>query len=119
MSLSEAVKRGLMQTFSWEGRAFRAEYWWFSLFGIICCIAGFAPTIAWEVPVVALVWLLVIVPTLGVFVCRMHDTGRSGWSWCWSWIPLIGLIGLCGFLCERGGPKANEYSRPPGTKVDW
>ncbi|MDO0937209.1 hypothetical protein QQY66_37865 [Streptomyces sp. DG2A-72] len=39
------------------------------------------------------------------------DTDRSGWSWFWSWSPLIGLIGLFGFLCERGGPKTNEYGR--------
>jgi uncharacterized membrane protein YhaH (DUF805 family) len=78
VSFSEAVKRGLTQTFSREGRAFRAEYWWFSLFSIICYLAGLAPTIAGEVLVGALVWVLVIVPTLGVFVCGMHDTGRSG-----------------------------------------
>ncbi|MGC9544405.1 DUF805 domain-containing protein [Streptomyces sp. UG1] len=119
VSFSEAVKRGFAQTFSWSGRASRAEYWWFFLFYIICLIASTALTVQSEVPVVAFVWLLLVVPTLGVFVRRMHDCNRSGWSYFWSLIPLIGLIVLIAFLCERGDPETNDYGRPPERKVDW
>ncbi|MEV0636958.1 DUF805 domain-containing protein [Streptomyces sp. NPDC050619] len=119
VSFSEAVQHGLAQTFSWEGRASRSEYWWFILFGIICYAPSIALTIALEFPIVLLVWLFLFVPTLGVFVRRMHDCGRTGWSWFWSVVPLIGPIVLLAFLCERGDPKTNEYGLPPGTKVDW
>jgi uncharacterized membrane protein YhaH (DUF805 family) len=119
VGFSEAVRRGLTQTFSWEGRASRSEYWWFILFGIACYIPSVALTVAWEYPVVAFVWLLLIVPTLGVFVRRMHDTGRSGWSYFLSWIPLIGLIVLIAFLCQRGDAETNEYGLPPGAKREW
>ncbi|GAB3015105.1 DUF805 domain-containing protein [Streptomyces pseudoechinosporeus] len=119
VGFSEAVKRGFTKTFSWEGRASRAEYWWFYLFSLACLIPSVALTVAWEVPVVLPVWLFLFVPSLGVFVRRMHDCGRSGWNWLWPCIPLIGVIVLLALLCDRGDSETNEYGWPPGSRADW
>ncbi|MER5220431.1 DUF805 domain-containing protein [Streptomyces flaveus] len=119
VGFSEAVKRGFTKTFSWSGRASRAEYWWFFLFILIWYIPGIVLLAERDVPVLFFACLLLSVPWLGVFVRRMHDCGRSGVNWLWSWIPLIGPIVLLAMLCDRGDPETNEYGWPPGSRADW
>jgi uncharacterized membrane protein YhaH (DUF805 family) len=115
VGFSVAVKRGFTKAFSWGGRASRAEYWWFVLLYLACL----ALAIALEPTLAPLVWLVMFVPTLGVFVRRMHDCGRSGWNWLWSWVPVIGTIVLLAMLCHRGDSETNEYGWPPGSRADW
>ena len=79
-----------------DGRAGRAEYWWFTLANIIIWIGllilmGIAYALADALGViVGLVllgyWLALIVPSLAVLFRRLHDTNKSGW---WLLIALI------------------------------
>ncbi|MDQ1033180.1 uncharacterized membrane protein YhaH (DUF805 family) [Streptomyces umbrinus] len=87
MRFKQAVVHGLTKAVDWKGRASRSEYWWFLLFCVLCYIPSIDLTVQLDSPVVAFVWLALIVPTLGVFVRRLHDRNRSGWWWFLGFVP--------------------------------
>jgi uncharacterized membrane protein YhaH (DUF805 family) len=98
-----------------SGRARRQEYWMFVLFNIIATIIleivdfaiGTAPWLT------LLYFLGVLLPSLGVTIRRLHDTGRSG-GWIFiSLVPLVGSIILLVFLVSEGGQEPNNYGPNP------
>jgi uncharacterized membrane protein YhaH (DUF805 family) len=90
------AKRPVLEKYAdFNGRAPRAEYWWFFLavviamivVGIIESILGLkGMVLGLYGPLTLLLWLAVIVPNIAVGVRRLHDTNRSGW---WILLPLI------------------------------
>ena len=47
--------------------------------------------------------LAVIVPSIALFVRRMHDINRSGWSWLWVLVPIVGWIYIIYLLIQPTG----------------
>ena len=104
------------------GRSRRSEYWYFQLFNglvfVVLVVFGilFAKTGG---SVQAIIFpcgvysLLSYVPSLSCTVRRLHDTGRSGWWYCISFIPLIGAIILLIFLITDSDQGWNEYGHNP------
>jgi len=104
-----------------DGRARRAEYWWYTLFNLIIYVVliGLGLLIGGSdnnSPVlgalIGVYILAVILPTLAVTSRRLHDSGLSGW---WQ---LVGIIPLGGFavfimtlLSGNNGP--NKYGPDP------
>lgn len=66
----------------------------------------------------ALFALASFLPALGVLVRRLHDTGRSGWNFCWNFIPYIGPIIVFIFTCLQGTEGPNEYGEGPDAPLD-
>ncbi len=111
-----------------SGRAGRSEFWYFALFNaIVLIILGliggvFTPSQSrltfslLTVPyyIYALASLL---PSLGVTVRRLHDTGKSGWMIFLGLIPLIGAIILLVFYILDSEPSANKYGPNPKVGV--
>ena len=110
----------LKNYFNFSGRATRSEYWWFILISIII---GFVLEIV-DVIIFSssggeilgflsiIYYLAVFIPGLAVLFRRLHDTGRSGWWWLISLIPLIGAIVLIVFACLDSTPD-NKYGKNP------
>lgn len=79
-----------------EGRAGRAEYWWFFLANfliglVIQVLAGVSDALV----ILSVIYsLALLIPGLAVAVRRLHDTNKSGW-----WI-LIALVPLVGSSCS-------------------
>ncbi len=100
-----------------EGRAGRAEYWWFFLanFLISLVLQGLGRG-ASILAIVSLIYsLALLIPGLAVAVRRLHDTNKSGWWILISLVPLVGIIVLIVFLATDGDPGANQYGNPdPG-----
>jgi uncharacterized membrane protein YhaH (DUF805 family) len=106
-----------------DGRARRAEFWWFSLvnMGFIFTIAILAVVLASASETLAgigaltyLVYMLaMIVPSLAVAVRRLHDTGKSGAMYLLILIPLVGSIILLVFFATDGDRMANKYGPSP------
>ena len=105
----------------WEGRATRSEYWYFSLFTLLITIGlaiidtglGTMDEATGQGLLGALWSLFILLPTIAVFVRRLHDTGRSGW---WFWIllvPLIGFIVILVFMCIDSESEENQYGANP------
>jgi uncharacterized membrane protein YhaH (DUF805 family) len=96
MSPVDWAKRPIMEKYAdFNGRAPRAEYWWFALalviayvvIGIVEGIVGIQHMIFYSYgPLSALLWLATLVPSIAVGVRRLHDTNRSGW---WILLPIV------------------------------
>jgi uncharacterized membrane protein YhaH (DUF805 family) len=99
-----------------SGRACRREYWFFVLFNfIIGLILGLLTLI----PVAGnILWIFsfayslgIIVPAIAVTIRRLHDTGRSGLSLFFIFIPLVGIIILIVFMAKDGTSGENQYGQ--------
>ncbi|MFC8586208.1 DUF805 domain-containing protein [Streptomyces sp. NPDC057217] len=97
-----------------SGRARRKEFWMFQLFNIIAVIILSILDSILGIQVLSLVYTLaVFLPSLGVSVRRLHDTGRSGWWILIALVPLVGGIILLVFNCLEGEQQQNAYGPNP------
>ena len=102
-----------------SGRARRQEYWMFVLINILISIAlGFVDGVIGTAGVLSLVYsLAILIPSLAVFVRRLHDTDRSAWWLLLGFIPVIGAIVLLVFAVLEGVTGDNEYGSDPKAGV--
>ncbi len=116
---------------NFDGRARRAEFWYFTLvnvilafvFGFFAVITGFLEG-GNDVPVAFIVsmilfflgYLVMLIPSIAVAVRRLHDTGKSGWWYLLRVIPFVASVGsivLLVFYCIEGDRGQNEYGPDP------
>ncbi len=110
----------LKKYFVFQGRARRKEYWMFALFNMLAYIAlaivegilGMGGEGGLGV-LSTLYTLAVLLPSLGVTVRRLHDTGRSGWWLLICLVPFIGGIVLLIFLVLDSQTGTNQYGPNP------
>jgi len=98
-----------------NGRVRRKEFWSFTLVSVIISVVlGIVDSILGKMGIgfTGYIYsLAVLVPSLGLLVRRLHDTGKSGW-----WI-LLGLTGIGAFVVlyfaclDSTGP--NEFGPDP------
>ncbi|WGY68592.1 DUF805 domain-containing protein [Burkholderia cepacia] len=122
MGFSEAVRTVLNKYATFEGRARRAEYWYFTLVSVILSIVvqiigavgreGGLITLL-LLGIICLVSLALIIPGIAVSVRRLHDTGRSGWFLLIALIPIVGGILLLVWMCSRGTDGPNRFGADP------
>jgi uncharacterized membrane protein YhaH (DUF805 family) len=101
MSFFEAIEACLTKYAVFEGRAPRAEYWWFVLF-----TTAVESILAHVIPLLGdLVGLVFLLPIWAVGVRRLHDIDRSGW---WLLLPLPALLItlICGTAAYATGTDA-------------
>ena len=116
--------QGLEQYADFEGRARRAEFWWFNLvlYGINIVIVILGAVLGEFLAVLETVstvvlWihgLALLLPQLAVTARRLHDTGKSGWWMLLMLIPILGWIPLLVFLLTPSDAGQNRYGREPG-----
>ena len=98
MTFFEAVAKCYRKYFVFKGRASRAEYWWifvaFFLFAWPLLLAETSEGTWFTILsfVYFMLTLSVIMPLLATWTRRMHDVGKSGWSWLFIFIPVVGFI---------------------------
>jgi uncharacterized membrane protein YhaH (DUF805 family) len=106
-----------------NGRARRAEYGWFLLFGAaVGFVAGFLDAALFGInPYTGQVnYALTIIASLGL-ICpavsaasrRAHDFGQTGWLAALTVIPYLGLIAALVFVFIPGAPGENKYGPNP------
>ncbi|MDQ0795180.1 DUF805 domain-containing protein [Streptomyces sp. B1I3] len=97
-----------------SGRARRKEYWMFVLFNFIVAVVLVAIGAALKTQIPYIIYIVaVLIPMLAVVVRRLHDTGRSGWWFLITFVPLVGGIILLVFMCTEGARGTNEYGADP------
>ncbi len=103
-----------------SGRARRKEYWYFFLFNIIISfVLGFIESLVGiaagsDYSVLGIIYgLAVLLPSIGVSIRRLHDTGRSGWWLFIGLIPLIGAIILLIYMVSDSQAGTNQYGPSP------
>jgi uncharacterized membrane protein YhaH (DUF805 family) len=107
-----------------SGRARRKEYWWFFLVSLIIVVALITIGDLARLPMIRigpfrpripnLIYALAVLsPTIAVGFRRLHDTGRSGWWWLLSLVPVIGQIVLLVLYAADGDAGDNKYGPDP------
>lgn len=112
MDFGQAIKTCLNKYATFDGRAGRAEFWWFVLFNVLVSIAA---SIVWH-RLGNVAGLVLLLPSLAVGARRLHDIGKSGWFQLLWLVPIIGLIILVYWAVQKGDPNSNEYGPPPGVE---
>ena len=104
-----------------SGRARRMEYWYFVLFNLIVAfVLALIDTLLGTTTGVSsfgllsgLYGLAVLIPTLALWVRRLHDIDRTGWWLLINLVPLVGTIVLLVFALTPGTPGSNQYGPDP------
>lgn len=119
MDFLTSVKTCLTNYVTFQGRAIRSEYWWFTLFLIVVSLvlAGVDVMIfgsdGFFSPLSDLFGLATLLPGLAVTARRLHDIDRSGWWMLIGLIPLIGWVILIYWLVQRGTDGPNRFGNDP------
>lgn len=89
-----------------KGLASRADYWYFVLFNalITWSIVGLFNLFSLTAGTVinCILSLILLLPSLGITVRRLHDIGKKGTMIFIAFIPLVGVIWLIVLLCQKG-----------------
>ena len=111
----------LKQYAVFTGRSRRQEFWMFVLFNfIVAVVLGIVEGVIGSGGVLGSLYsLAVLLPSIGVGIRRLHDTGRTGWWLLIGLIPLIGTIVLIVFTVQDSQPGANEYGPNPKEAAGW
>ena len=97
------------------GRAPRTEYWMFTL---VSALIAIGLSILELRMVIGLYAVAVFLPTIGVSIRRLHDTGRSGWWLLIGVIPFFGTIVLIVFAAQDSHTETNQYGPNPKNTTD-
>ena len=131
VSFKNAIKNFYCKAFDFKSRATRAEYWWAELYCIIIflVLAGTVELVEHSnfLSGICLITLLFhIIAKLSLFVRRVHDLGKSGWSILWMYlsclIPIVGrivsLLIFVNYTFSKGEKRDNEYGPNPYESGD-
>lgn len=121
----EAIQICFSKYATFEGRARRSEYWFYTLFiwavqmilyilGII--ILGKSPEDGTNI-LMSIFSLATLVPSLAVFWRRMHDIGKSGAWFFLNLVPCVGSIVLLVFELTDSQPGENQFGMSPKYPV--
>jgi len=115
MSFTEAIKTCFNKYVCFEGRARRSEYWYWTLFAMAVSTVIYAlfRNSSLLTTVSSIVSLAFLLPGLGVCVRRLHDIGKSGWTYLFILIPFVGAILLLVWICRDSQPGSNQYGPNP------
>jgi len=104
MNFTESISTCFSKYADFNGRAERAEFWWWVLFVfLVNVITGMISPL-----VSTLFSLATFLPCIAVTARRLHDINRSGWWQLIGLIPLIGLLVMI-YWCVQEGKEPNEY----------
>jgi uncharacterized membrane protein YhaH (DUF805 family) len=116
MILIESWKLVVLERFAkFDGRAGRAEFWWFVLANLIVSVVlQVLGNVTSLFTVLGFLYALaVLIPSIAVAIRRLHDTDKSGWLLLLALIPLLGFIILLVFYIQEGTKGPNQYGAGP------
>lgn len=127
MGFSEAISSFWTNYVTFRGRARRSEYWFAALFLVLASLAASILDVALfsdqlgefledtgGLGIIGALWALaVFLPSLSLFIRRLHDTNRSGWWVLIGLIPFAGAIVLLVFALLDSDPGENRFGPSP------
>jgi uncharacterized membrane protein YhaH (DUF805 family) len=140
VTFPEAVRLFFARYADFQGRSRRSEYWWVTLFNIIVAIvAGILAVLLGGVNfetgeigpagyvifgLLGLYALAIIIPSIALFVRRLHDINQTGWIYLGlillGVVPLINLLASIAQIviaCIPGTVGENKYGPDPKGPV--
>ncbi len=112
MDMINIWKTVVLQRYAkFDGRAGRAEFWWFVLANfLIYIVLAILMNVASIFFVLYIVYAIgTIIPSIGVAIRRLHDTNKSGWFLLIGLIPFVGVIILIVFYATEGTSGPNDH----------
>lgn len=137
MGFQQAVRTCLGKYADFNGRASRAEFWWFFLFTVLVSLVLTIPLfiiigllaamgdssagvgimgvllILWYIVIFA-VTIALFIPLLAVGARRLHDWGQTAWLLLLYFVP-CGNIALIVMWALQGSPGDNAYGPKPAA----
>jgi uncharacterized membrane protein YhaH (DUF805 family) len=136
VTFPEAIQLFFSRYVDFQGRSRRSEYWWVALFNVIVFGVGavlavvvggldfetgeMGPAGYAIVGLLLLYSLGIIVPSIALFVRRLHDINQTGWIYLGlvilGFVPLIGLLASIAQIviaCIPGTVGPNKYGPDP------
>jgi len=122
MTFIGAIRSGFKNYVNFQGRASRSAYWWWALFQFIVeaatvllahLLAGANAMAGAGGLLIGVVALGLFLPSLGLYVRRLHDTNHSGWWIFLGCVPLVGGIVLLIWTILKGTAGPNKYGPDP------
>lgn len=116
VGFTQAISLGFSNYINFQGRATRAEYWWWTLFAVISdVVLGFIGAALGIGFLQGLFSLAILIPGLAVGARRLHDIGKSGW-WQLLWFAIVvGWIILWVWAFRQGNQGQNQHGFDPRT----
>ncbi|MBQ3943110.1 MAG: DUF805 domain-containing protein [Elusimicrobia bacterium] len=99
--------------FDFQGREGRKVFW---LFTLNMFVVSFLLSLI-STGLSTVISLLVLLPSLGLTVRRLHDIDFNGWWILIGFIPFIGSIVLIIFACLPGTEGENRFGPAPTSTV--
>jgi uncharacterized membrane protein YhaH (DUF805 family) len=113
MGFVDAIKNGFAHYVTFDGRACRSEYWYWTLFVVIAnMVAGGIDAVVGLGLIGLVVSLALLLPGIAVSARRLHDIDRTAW-WLLIAFTGIGLIVLLVFDCIKGTAGPNRFGADP------
>jgi uncharacterized membrane protein YhaH (DUF805 family) len=134
VSFPEAVRLFFTRYTDFQGRSRRSEYWWVTLLNIIvglvggillAAIGGYTSgelnAAGFVIAALLGIYILaIIIPSIALFVRRLHDINQTGWIalgiYVAGIIPIIGLLASIAQIvigCIPGTVGENKYGADP------
>jgi uncharacterized membrane protein YhaH (DUF805 family) len=111
---AQSVVRALRRYTDFEGRATRAEFWWYALFYALvltfCDVFSFAqlsPTATLGSVLSSIFMIVTLLPTLAIGVRRLRDAGLGWKNMFWLLVPVAGIIILIVYWTRPSKPDAS------------
>jgi|Cruoilmetagenom7_1024161.scaffolds.fasta_scaffold27525_1 transcriptional regulator with XRE-family HTH domain len=112
MSLFTAAKYCFINYANFEGRASRAEYWWFFLFVLL--IAAISKVLHEKLYLI--IAILTLLPLLAAGTRRFNDVGHSGWCQLLFLVP-FGFVPVFIMLALKGESQEQETASEEGATL--
>jgi uncharacterized membrane protein YhaH (DUF805 family) len=130
VSFAVSIKNAFIKAFDFKTRSSRAEFWYFYLFTVIVGMIGIQVDQYLSLELIrfelsrspnnefilghfyTFTYFLFLVPSLSLYVRRLHDTDRSGWWLMIMLIPFIGFVTITMFWLLKGNDESNKYGDP-------
>jgi uncharacterized membrane protein YhaH (DUF805 family) len=90
LTFFESIRLCLTKYAEFNGRASRAEFWWFALFITLVSAA----LVYVNENVYYIFQIAVLLPFLAAGSRRLHDVGKSGWWQLFLLVPIAGIVVL-------------------------
>ena len=131
MTFLDAIKNAFINCFDFKSRSSRSEFWYFYLFTTILGFIGIqidrlfnleilglqltqnVNEVAMLGPTYIFLYFLFFIPSLSLYIRRLHDIDRSGWWLLIVLIPFLGIVTLIFFWCLKGTKNKNTYGDVP------
>lgn len=124
MDFVTAVRTCLTKYATFEGRAGRAEFWWFMVFTWLVSAVTNTIDSAIGIGINAVWWgqdaefnlfnslanLALLLPTIAAATRRFRDAGKSFYNFFWLLLPVIGWIVLIVKLASESTSTPHNYS---------